>query len=209
MRKRACERIFINFLQISFSILLISAFTKLFNVYRSETDVENTFAFRCPHKKKSHGVRSGLCGGHKNTACNVIRWSPNVWFLIEWSNWLCMEWPCPVKIKFILGQLNVSLILKKKVFNISSYCTELTLTVSPFSSAKKRSDDTVLWNGLSHSNQFRMWWFCNLPIWINSRPGAQVCLGYGYQGCEFWWKFIQTSSDEFWRICRNKQMRAF
>ncbi len=44
---------------------------------------------------------------------------------------------CPVETNFILGQLN-SLQFQKKKNNISSCCTEFTLTLKPFSSLKKR-----------------------------------------------------------------------
>ncbi len=38
------------------------------------------FVFRHSHKKKSHGVISGLRGGHKNAAYHTIRRSPNFCF---------------------------------------------------------------------------------------------------------------------------------
>ncbi len=69
-----------TFCNISFQILPISTCIHLFSVKISGTGVENTFGFRCPHKKKLHGIRSGLQDGHENTACHMMRWSPNFCF---------------------------------------------------------------------------------------------------------------------------------
>ncbi len=38
------------------------------------------FAFRCPRKKKSHGISLGIRGGHENAARQVMRRSPNFYF---------------------------------------------------------------------------------------------------------------------------------
>ncbi len=52
------------------------------------------------------------------------------------------------------------------------------LTVDSLLSLKKRSNDAVLWNGTQHCNQFRMPWFCYLPIWIIIWPVAHVLFVY-------------------------------
>ncbi len=54
------ECILINFLQPCLSNLTnFCLYSSFYNFNSSGTSVENTFAFRCPQKKKSRGVRSG------------------------------------------------------------------------------------------------------------------------------------------------------
>ncbi len=63
-----------------FEFYIFSACIQLFDINISGTGVENTFVFRCPRKKKSHGIRLRLHGGHGNAAPYAIRRSTNFYF---------------------------------------------------------------------------------------------------------------------------------
>ncbi len=146
-QKRKCGNILVCFHKLSpfiaFQILPISACIWLFNISRPGTEVENTFAFRCPHKKKSHGVWSRLEGGLKSTAHRAIRRSSNFCFQHWIAEWVacgvvpsCWNQVCfrtilhpfnPKKMfhPFILGGINTncaSVFVLKKRGPVMWYC---------------------------------------------------------------------------------------
>ncbi len=100
---------------------------RLFNVNGSGTGIENTFAYRCHHNKKSYGVGSELLGGHKNATGHTVRQSPN-FCLKHWTTKLvvcrvatsCWNHVCFRTTWHLFNS-------KKKVFNIFSYHSEFIL----------------------------------------------------------------------------------